>query len=336
MAQAAGSPITEGARVTITPAEPLAAGKEYRIQVLGGSAGVQDTAGNPLAETYLQNPPFKVAGSTESPNKTATVTDSDPAPGELDVDLNQRQFNVVFDRDMSALWQILSVKDLQARFRIVTNGKTVKHASGSPALASDGRTVVITIATRLEAGGIYTTNVNLTGSKLKTALTKVDKLDLLMERTWSSSPQWSVETALDEVVYQESQDSTTMKAGTTAVPLENQGVPLSVKFRMTFNKPVASQSANNSIFKIVDKKKKAIRLASHPQLEDGGLSVVLEPAEPLDPGTTYTIQVRTGKSGLLLKVKDGYAIVRNPRLLTVTFTTEVSGEGQGDSLGVAE
>lgn len=336
VAQAAGSPITDGARVTITPLAALGEGREYRIQVAGGAGGVTDLAGNPLAQTFTQDPAYKVAGNTQSPNQSATVLSSDPGAGQTDVGLGQAEIEIDFDRDMSPLWRALKLKDLQARFRVLIGGKTVKQAPTSPALRNEGRTVVITLASNLEAGGIYITQVNLTGSKLKTALSKIGALDLLMDRVWSTSPQWAAEEALDDVAYKTQEGNTPLKPGTANVPVENQGVPCAVEFRMTFTRPVAPQSANNSIFKIVDKSKKAVRLASHPQIEPDGMTVVLKPAEPLDPGSTYTIQVRTGKSGLLLKVHNGYALIRNPRLLTVTFTTEVSGTTLGTSLGVAE
>lgn len=60
VAQAAGSPqlSADGKTATITPAAALAENAVYRIQVVGGSAGAKDLAGNPLASNYDQSPGF--------------------------------------------------------------------------------------------------------------------------------------------------------------------------------------------------------------------------------------------------------------------------------------
>lgn len=56
VAQAAGSPSlsADGKTATITPAANLGELASYKTQVVGGSAGVKDKAGNPLASTYNQ------------------------------------------------------------------------------------------------------------------------------------------------------------------------------------------------------------------------------------------------------------------------------------------
>jgi len=53
---AAGSPALDATHriATITPAGPLAEKTTYRIQVVGGSSGVKDAAGNALAATFTQ------------------------------------------------------------------------------------------------------------------------------------------------------------------------------------------------------------------------------------------------------------------------------------------
>jgi hypothetical protein len=52
--QAAGSPALSGNVVTLQPAAPLAQANSYRLQILGGDSGVKDTAGVPMASTFLQ------------------------------------------------------------------------------------------------------------------------------------------------------------------------------------------------------------------------------------------------------------------------------------------
>lgn len=60
VAQAAGSPVlsADGKTATITPAASLAELATYRIQVIGGSSGAKDAAGNALAANYDQTPGF--------------------------------------------------------------------------------------------------------------------------------------------------------------------------------------------------------------------------------------------------------------------------------------
>src|SRR6185295_11597424 len=54
IAQAAGSPSLDasGTVATIIPAASLAGSTIYQIQVLGGTSGVKDAAGNALANTF--------------------------------------------------------------------------------------------------------------------------------------------------------------------------------------------------------------------------------------------------------------------------------------------
>lgn len=61
VAQAAGSPAlsTDHKTATITPAAALAANATYKIQVVGGSSGAKDEAGNALASTFTQGTGFK-------------------------------------------------------------------------------------------------------------------------------------------------------------------------------------------------------------------------------------------------------------------------------------
>src|SRR6185369_12667642 len=57
VAQAAGYPVlsADGLMATLKLASPLAAGGQYRVQVVGGSAGVKDRAGNVLATDFRQS-----------------------------------------------------------------------------------------------------------------------------------------------------------------------------------------------------------------------------------------------------------------------------------------
>ena len=97
-AQTADSPglSPNGLTATITPAAALAAGKTYRIQVLGGSAGVMDLASHPMTSTYTQGAGFATAEDTTPPaiaevlagsvgSSTATITWTTDVPADSQV-----------------------------------------------------------------------------------------------------------------------------------------------------------------------------------------------------------------------------------------------------------
>jgi hypothetical protein len=59
-----------------------------------------------------------------------------------------------------------------------------------------------------------------------------------------------------------------------------------------------------------------------PRFEQAGRTVVIRPAEPLEPGRRYRIQVRTGLRGVAFQVTGGgTASIGAPRRLEVPFTT---------------
>jgi len=78
VAQAPGSPSlsTDGRIATISPASSLAADRTYKIQVLGGTGGVLDLAGHPMASTYAQATGFRTAADTAPPTLSPlTITE---------------------------------------------------------------------------------------------------------------------------------------------------------------------------------------------------------------------------------------------------------------------
>ena len=69
VAQASGSPSLspDGTVATLTPAGDLDQGGTYRVEVLGGSAGVLDLAGHPMDATYAQSAGFQTVSDTSAP-----------------------------------------------------------------------------------------------------------------------------------------------------------------------------------------------------------------------------------------------------------------------------
>jgi hypothetical protein len=72
VAQAAGSPSlsADGRLATITPDATLAAGQTYRIEVVGGAAGVKDLANNAMASTYRHATGFTITPDQNAPQIT--------------------------------------------------------------------------------------------------------------------------------------------------------------------------------------------------------------------------------------------------------------------------
>lgn len=98
MAQAIGSPSLspDGKTATVTPANLLAAGQTYRIEVIGGALGVLDLTATPMVSTFTQSPGFTVASDTTAPvlssigssnigttSARITWTTNEPANGQV-------------------------------------------------------------------------------------------------------------------------------------------------------------------------------------------------------------------------------------------------------------
>jgi hypothetical protein len=78
VAQASGSPTlsSDGRTATLRPAAVLSEGQTYRLRVVGGTTGVLDLAGLPLASTFLQGTGFSTIADTTAPT-VAGMTSSD-------------------------------------------------------------------------------------------------------------------------------------------------------------------------------------------------------------------------------------------------------------------
>jgi len=336
VAQDVGSPRVDGSTVTIVPANPLAEGKRYRIHVRGGSAGVTDLAGNPMEQDWQQGTGFRVAGSDSPSSGTASITGSFPAAGDSGVPLDLDSVTIDFDRDMSPLAEVFPADQLAGMFLVRAKKKPVRLAPGSPRFANGGRTVVLDLAEPLEAGATYVTCVKIKGKKARKRLEAAGHGDLFLGEKWCTNPGWTAEDGLLEVRWHEPET----EAGgelvpASELPAENSAVPVTAEFRITFHYPVAKASLNTSVFRI-RRGKKNVSLADAPSLSDDGRTVVLRPAQPLDPGRKYKLLVRTGKAGVLLEVGGGTAVIRKPRKLKIPFSTEVSAEALGETLAVAE
>ncbi len=95
--QAAGYPVlsADGLTATIKPASPLPTGSEYRVQVVGGPAGVKDRSNNLMAEDWSQSGPWStgqgaLAADMEGPVVTAVqATPASPTSMQLTWNTNE-------------------------------------------------------------------------------------------------------------------------------------------------------------------------------------------------------------------------------------------------------
>lgn len=336
--QAPGSPAVSGAEVTIFPAETLDDDASYIIEARGGSSGVKDLSGTPLATTWRLDPPFRTAVDESPPLGTASVTDSNPAPGHTGVDLALDTVRVTFDRDMRGISSVLPAAKLQSKVGVLANGKrALVQAPGSPVFENDGRTIVILLREPLQAGMSYVTRVNLSGKKVRKALEQAGHGDLAMNRTWVTPSPWTTVEALRTAkVADAALDADhDLVIGGNSVTAQNSGVPLEAEFRLTFAEPVAVRSVSASTIRIM-KGSKVIGLADRPQFEDDGRTVVVR-ASGLQPGKKYKLQIRTGRTGVMLEPVGGLLVpIGSPRKLNVHFATEVSAATLSQSLGVGE
>ena len=78
VAQAAGSPALAGRTVSIQPAAPLRQARRYRIEVLGGTTGVRDSAGAPMVGDFRQGGGFLIVDLPPGTVPQVRRTDTKP------------------------------------------------------------------------------------------------------------------------------------------------------------------------------------------------------------------------------------------------------------------
>lgn len=335
LTQAPGSPALSGTVATITPSSALGAGKQYRIQVTGGGSGVKDLAGNGLASTYTQSPPFTIATDGGSSGELS-ITSWSPAAGTPNVVISTTQVRIVFNKDVSALFTILDRAELQKRFRVTSGATALPQTAGSPSTENSGRTVVITLAKPLTAMQAYSTEAKLGGGALKKKLTDAGRPDLLGEN-WKCSPAWVVEEPIESSAFRSptSGDTGPLTPGSSTTADGNSGVPVDAEFRVTYQTTLQTTSVNIDTVKIYAVKGdtlKLVPLAGYPTVE-GGRTIVTRPASPLDPGKKYRLWLKAGAQGILMTVSNGAAATKG-KAQVINFTTEVSAAAQSETLAI--
>ncbi len=328
--QAAGSPSlsSDGRTATISPAASLKTSSTYRIQVLGGSTGVKDTAGNALATTYTQSPGFTTSSSASAPTKVVSTA---PAAGAQNVAVSTRTFRITYNNDISALWSSLSRTELQKAFRVSRFGRALTHTSTSPAIENGGKTVAITITSSLLSGATYRTEAGPVPSHGLTALRNKGIDPGVLTYFWYTNPGWTTASSLTSAASRDTAQSTATATALTipenpgTLPQENTNQPVTSEFLVEFDKTVATSRLGGGIFRLVDEKGAEVVLKGKPRTENGGKTVVLTPAARLEAGRKYKVVVRTGPSGVGFVEADG-SISTLTGSAVIPVATRVSGE----------
>lgn len=344
LAQASGWPTVSGSVVTLRPSSPLDAGETYRIWVRGGSSGVKDLAGNPLASNWTQTPGFTTLEPEpgSDPGDQPEMQSSLPPAGDQQVNLGLASTSMTFDRDMSPLASVLSESQLQASFGLRSGTRPVKQRAGSPVFTNQGRTVVMTYEKPLRAGTSYRHVVDLTGKKLRRALESAGHANLAMSSPYLAEP-WTTESGLERTSFREPETGDLVvlqMAREGAVPQDNSGVPCEADFRLRFALPVLESSLEEDSVRLFSMEPgrilpKRIELMEPPRLIDGGRTILLTPAEPLNPGRLHWIGFGILRTGIQLDSEVGPIELERARDLRVFFYTEMSADPQSGSLGVA-
>ncbi|RMG47650.1 MAG: hypothetical protein D6718_03000 [Acidobacteria bacterium] len=341
VAQATGSPQVSGAVVTIVPARPLAGGASYHIEVSGGTGGVADLAGNPMASDFVQSPPFTTAGSggPPPPSGPPVVTGSDPAADDYGVLRTRSTVTVTFDRDMSPLFGALTAEELRAAFAVEISGRDLAQAPTSPRLSADGRTVAIDLVEPLEAGAAYATEVRLAGPEMRARLEPHGLSDYLMPRVWSTRPAWRVEGGFVSSSWYDpmSGESGPLAPGARSLDPGNTGIPASAEFRITFAEPVTPESAVPGVFELAvsaGRRMEVLELTTPFPTRDGGRTVVLRPTAAMPSGRRARITVRTGPHGVQLSGASGTHGLAGGQPIVVQLATEVGASAADAGFGV--
>jgi hypothetical protein len=337
-----GSPVVDGATVTIRPARPLEADATYQIAVTGGSGGVADLDGNPMASDYLQSPGFTIMSEARSDESNGpAVRASSPAPGAVDVPSDLAEVRITFDRDMRGLLGAIDRDELRRRFRVLQDGDAVAQANGSPEFRRSGQEVVILLAEPLLESHPYTTLVHLADDGLHQQLEQAGHSDLAMGGVWMTSPAWRVEGPFEKVTWVPGGDTSTSEATLhmeARLSADNTGVAENAEFRVYFSEPVTKSSRRPEAFRVTvqeNRRYRPVELEEPIQALDGGRVVVLVPRQPLPSGVRGQVRVFTGRDGVELQGSGGPFHLPAGAPMSAPFATGVSAEPSAWTFGEA-
>jgi hypothetical protein len=199
-------------------------------------------------------------------------------------------------------------------FKVRGSGK-VSLAPGSPRLDPTGRMVTLETAAPLQAGGSY--SLTIKGGKKG-----VQTSDGALLAATYQGPVFRTNGLFAEILFGSSDDDPGKK-----LPPSGQ-VPADSVILLKFTEPIDPASVTAKSVKLKGKGKVTLE-GGGPVLQPDGVTVSLEPTEPLPAGTIFQVAVKGGKKG----VRSDRGVTMADKKLLLTFSTPV---GTVNSLGIAE
>lgn len=251
-----------------------------------------------------------VSEGTGVPLQILSVT---PAPGATGVDA-MAPIRVHF----SAAVDPASISE--GRFKIAkADGKGAAPLAGPPVIDSTGTWVTLTPAAPLRAGAAYTIVVKGGHGGVHDASGNPIDADVVQD------PAFTTRDLIASLRF----GAADQVAASGATLTEGGSVPTVSAFVVRFTEAMDPMTITAKTLRIrVSGKGKVKLMDGNPVLLADGISVLMIPAEPLDPTRTFTIQVKGGANGV--------ASVRGVVMVDGHDTTFTTALAVVDGLGVAE
>jgi hypothetical protein len=304
---------------TLSPSAALTAGTTYSVRVSGGTNGVQDAAGTPLASDYTWT--FTTASGGTS--TTYSVWNNSAVPAILaDTDTAAVELGMKFQSSVAGyiagikfykgtgnagthvgnLWTSAGVKLGSVTFTGETTSGWQYQAFASPVAISANTTYVVSYHAPV---GRYSANVGYftsgVGNYPLRALSSSESggngvyrygASAFPNLTWNSANYWV------DVVFQQTPGSdTTPPVVTSASPSAGStNVSPAATVNATFSEPMNAASINTTTFEL--RNSANILVASTVAYNSSTNTAVLTPLAALAAGATYTARVLGGAGGV--------------------------------------
>ena len=258
-----------GVSASFVPNTPLAPNSAYTVTVKGGTGGVADLAGNPLAQDFVSRWTTGAASDTVAP----LVLVSNYANGSTNVAINTK-VGVSFSEAMDPL--------------TVTNTNFVLTTGNTPVAGTvnySGTQAVFVPLINLRPGTRYTATVK--GGAGGVADLAGNRLVADFVANWTTGP---------------AADLTPPTVLTTLADNGGAGVPINTKVGVLFSEPIDPLTITNNNFQLRNG-----TISIPGTLYPVGDTVVFLPQSNLTPNTTYTVTIEGGRGDVTDRVGNALA-----------------------------
>src|SRR5262245_28932086 len=307
-------PSFDGRRVQVRSSRIDACGRmtlEVAIPKTAPEGPAAFTISNPDGGFGTSTAAFRVvAEGTGDPLEVLSVT---PAPGATNVD-PAAPIRVRFSAAVDPASLSLS------RFRIAkSDGRGAARLTGVPVLDATGTWVTLTPAAPLQAGASY--EVVVKGGRTGVH----DVLGNPIDANFAQDPGFTTRPLVSSLRF----GPADQVAASGAILEDGASVPALSGFVVRFTEPMNPATIGPKTFRIRKTTNGKVQLMDgQPLLLADGVSVLMVPAEPLEPSQTFEIVVKGGRKGVASARGVVMASARS-----ASFTTAL---GVVDGLGVAE